>query len=102
MKHKELYVTSLYDGCTNEIKQQLYLVFLYNKVYIKELKGKVSKIYRGGGLCAVFLGGVDHFKNLRGGGHALAEGSRLSVPAPRRVQIFFQVWWRVAETPKVR
>ena len=46
---------------------QLYLVFLYNKVYIKELKGKVSKIYRGGGLCAVFLGGVDHFKNLRGG-----------------------------------
>ena len=42
---------------------QLYLVFLYNKVYIKELKGKVSKIYRGGGLCAVFLGGVDHFKN---------------------------------------
>ena len=25
------------------------------------------------------------------GGHALAEGSRLSVPAPRKVQIFLQV-----------
>ena len=26
------------------------------------------------------------------GGYALAEGSHLSVPAPRRAQIFFQVW----------
>ena len=53
------------------------------------------------------LRGLNHFKNSWGvlkfvfnfksmipviGGHTLAEGSRLSVPAPRRVQIFFQVW----------
>ena len=60
------------------------------------------------GLCAVFLETIDQCKNsCEGeglkfvfkfrlvipeiGGHALAEGSRLSVPAPRRVQIFFQV-----------
>ena len=29
-------------------------------------------------------------------GHVLAEGSQLSVPAPRRVQIFFQVWKKVS------
>ena len=68
----------------------------------------MSKTSRGGGLCAVSLGGIDQFKNLCGrglkfvfkfeliilkiGGHVLAEGSWLSVPAPRRVQIFFQVW----------
>ena len=71
-------------------------------------KWKVSITSRGGGLCAVFLGGIDQFKNLcegedlkfvfkfklmipKIGGHALAEGFRLSFPAPRRVKIFFQV-----------
>ena len=41
-----------------------------------------------GGLKFVFM-----FKLiiLEIGGHMLAEGSHLSVPAPRRVQIFFQV-----------
>ena len=58
-------------------------------------------------MCSFFRG-IDQFNNLCEGdgvkfvfkfesmipeiaGHALAEGSRLSVPAPRRVQIFFQV-----------
>ena len=67
-----------------------------------------KKTSRGGGLCAVFSGCIDQFKNLcKGeglkfvfkfksmipeiGGHLPAEGSGLSVPAPRRVQIFFQV-----------
>ena len=69
---------------------------------------KGVKKSRWGGLCAELLGGIDQFKNLFGGvgikfvfkfkliipeigGNTLAEGSRLSVPAPRRVQIFFQV-----------
>ena len=58
-------------------------------------------------MCSIFWG-IDQFKNLcKGeglkyvfkfksmipeiGGHLPAEGSGLSVPAPRRVQIFFQV-----------
>ena len=60
-------------------------------------------------MCSIFRGmGIYQFKNLcewgglkfvlefelmipEIGGHALTEGSWLSVPAPRRAQIFFQV-----------
>ena len=64
-----------------------------------------------GAICDI-SGGIDQFKNYGGdlkfvfkfklmiheiGGHTLAEGSRISVPAPRRVQIFLQV---CPEVPK--
>ena len=69
-------------------------------------------IQKGRTMCSI----LDQFKNLCEGvgvkfvfkfesiipeieGHALAEGSRLSVPAPRRVQIFFQVCLRLSQEP---
>ena len=66
-----------------------------------------KNIQRGRTMCSIFRG-IDQSKNLcegeglkfvfkfksmipEIGGHALAEESQLSVPAPRRVQIFFEV-----------
>ena len=74
----------------------------------KPLKTKVVKnIQRGRTICSIFRGyrSIQEFMWKGGlkfvckfeliipeiGGHMLAEGSRLSVPAPRRVQIFFHV-----------
>ena len=65
-------------------------------------------------MCAVFFWGIDLLKNSiwggglkfvfkfkiiipKIGGHMLAEGSRLSVPAPRRIQIFFQACLQLSQ-----
>ena len=96
-QYESLEFFSLYTGWNPSVEVSIRRIFF-------------SKTSRGGGLCAVFLGGIDQFENLcegeglkfvfkfrlmihEIGGHALTEGFRLSVPDPSRVQIFFLIWW---------
>ena len=66
------------------------MINIPNKFSVKQRpKGKVFKISK----YPCSSSSIFMFKLiiLEIGGHMLAEGSHLSVPAPRRVQIFFQV-----------